>query len=331
MKIKLFFLIAVLFSLKSNVDLIVFSFDRALQLYAFLESVENNVTGLGKISIIYRCSNIEHELSYLKVFNRFSSLDINPVKQSIKPREDFKNILIEQFSIGQSEYILMAVDDIIVTDTIDFNKCKHIFIEANKIYGNIFGFYLRLGKNIILDYFGDKCELPETTEFIDDSLVWDLDKAKGYWGYPNSVDFVIYEKSYILPQVRSLNYYSPNTFEGEWDIHFAKINKSMKGICFNTSKIINIPANLAQQDWYNFNMNSFSIDTLLDIFNKNLKINVDSFNKFLPEKCHEDILYDFVNRHDTIQQKIHRKKINNLIKNKTKKSKNIKRLSEYKQ
>ena len=69
----------------------------------------------------------------------------------------------------------------------------------------------------------------------------------------------------------------------------------------------------------------------LRIFNKNLKINVDSFNKFLPEKCHEDILYDFVNRHDTIQQKIHRKKINNLIKNKTKKSKNIKRLSEYKQ
>jgi hypothetical protein len=294
MKIKLFFLVSVLFSLKSQVDLIVFSFDRALQLYAFLESIEKHVTGLGKISIIYRCSNDDHVLSYLKVLKKFSNLDINAIKQSEKPKEDFKNILINEFFTGTSKYILMAVDDIIITDNINLNKCQKIFIKANKKQGNILGFYLRLGRNIVLDYFGNKSELPKTTKFIGNSLIWVLGSAKGYWGYPNSVDFVIYEKSYILPQIKNLQFHSPNTFEGEWHRVFSKKNNLKKGICFETSKIVNIPTNSVQEDWTNYNMNSYSTYELLSHFNKNLKINIDLFYKLLPDKCHMDILYDFV-------------------------------------
>ena len=167
MKIKLFFLITILFSLKAQVDLIVFSFDRALQLYAFLESIEKHVKGLGKISIIYRCSNDDHALSYLKVIKKFSNLDIKAIKQSEKPKEDFKNILINEFCTGQSKYILMAVDDIIVTDYIDLTKCKNIFFKANEKHKNILGFYLRLGRNIVLDYFGNKSKLPKITKFIE--------------------------------------------------------------------------------------------------------------------------------------------------------------------
>jgi len=41
---------------KANTDLIVFSYDRPLQLYALLESLESYVTGLAQISVIYRVS-----------------------------------------------------------------------------------------------------------------------------------------------------------------------------------------------------------------------------------------------------------------------------------
>ena len=55
----------------SSVDLVVFSYDRPLQLFAFLESTNQFVSGLGEISIIYRYSDENYEKAYQKVFDYF--------------------------------------------------------------------------------------------------------------------------------------------------------------------------------------------------------------------------------------------------------------------
>ena len=43
-----------------NADLVIFSYNRPLQLYALLESITNYVTGLDKIMVIYRSSDARY-------------------------------------------------------------------------------------------------------------------------------------------------------------------------------------------------------------------------------------------------------------------------------
>ena len=45
-------------------DLVVFSYDRPLQLYAFLESTEKYVTGVGDLVVIYRASSEQFQKGY---------------------------------------------------------------------------------------------------------------------------------------------------------------------------------------------------------------------------------------------------------------------------
>ena len=286
-KILLLFYSATIFC---GADLIIFSYDRALQLYALLESVEKYVTGLDQVSLIYRCSNDLHYLAYQEVLKRFSTLNIRAIKQSNEPRKDFKPLLLQELHFGSSKYLLMAVDDIIITDNIDLNKCIKI-LEKDK---NIFGFYLRLGENITHADANKKTPKPV---FIknNDTIIWSMKKAKGDWGYSNSVDFVLYRKQDIISQFIELEFSSPNTLEARWHSKFRK-NRLNLGIAFQESKLINIPANLVQEDWHNHIVDSYTAERLLDIFNQGLKIDIDQFKKIKPWYLHMDLYYKFVER-----------------------------------
>lgn len=276
----------------SNVDLIVFSYDRPMQLFAFLESTKKFVSGLGKLSIIYRCSDKNYEEAYLKVFDSFADLKINCIKQIEIDKSDFKPILLNVLKNGPSKYLYMAVDDIIVTDFIDLDYCVHLMEKSENKFRHIFGFYLRLGQNIILDYAGNPCSLPKFEKFKN-SLIWNIKKSKGYWEYPNSVDCIIYKKEEIIPQIEKVNFNSPNTFEGQWNVDFFN-NRSNYAICYEFSKIINIPINLVQNDIRNFHLNLYSKYELLYKFNNGYKIKIDNFDFIRPNKCHMDLNYDFI-------------------------------------
>lgn len=280
------------FFIFSSVDLIVFSYDRPLQLFAFLESTKKFVSGLGEISIIYRYSDENYEKAYQKVFDYFVDMKINCIKQIEINKSDFKPILLNAIKNGPSEYLYMAVDDIVVTDYIDLDHCVYLMEKAKNEFNHIFGFYLRLGQNITLDYSGKFCLLPTFVKF-ENTLIWNIKEAQGYWEYPNSVDCIIYNKDEILPQIEKVNFNSPNTFEGQWNVDFFN-NRSNYGICYEFSKIINIPINLVQDDINNFHLNYYSKNELLNIFFQGYKIEIRDFNFIKPNKCHVDLKYKFI-------------------------------------
>ena len=49
------------FNENNNVDIIIFSYDRPLQLYAFLESIDQYCVGVGKCFVLYRASDKDYE------------------------------------------------------------------------------------------------------------------------------------------------------------------------------------------------------------------------------------------------------------------------------
>lgn len=275
------------FNLRSNVNLIVFSFDRPLQLYAFLESAQRYLLNLDKLTVIYRTSNAYYSNAYEQVKNRFHIYKF--FKQEIVPYNNFKDLTIQ--AINEScDYLIFAVDDIIITDFVNVKQCEEL-LKQTKSYG----FYLRLGHNIRECYMQNiKTPVPINELVQDDIYIYKFNNGKGDWFYPNSLDMVIYNKKEIINQIKNLHFSSPNKLEGEWSL---KANLNKYGLFFKESKIVNIPLNLVNENFRkNKNSRLFSANDLLKKFQDGLKIEIDGLYKIQNKSTHIDFVPKFIKR-----------------------------------
>ena len=261
-------------------DLIIFSYDRPLQLFALLESIERYITNLGETHVIYRASDDRYDHAYQKVFKQFSWT--LPIKQGANPQSDFKRLLMKSFHATSNEYILFAVDDIIVQDHIDCAQCIDALHKSSA-----YGFYLRLGKNTTYCYMLNKTQrIPPLREIVSDIYAWTFSDAHHDWAYPNTVDMTIYRKRDIEDALSSLEYQTPNRCEGAWSI-IAKQVMHKKGLCFAHSKIVNLPLNRVQRDFVqNRNENSISTMELLELFERGFKMDIDPLHTINNISCH---------------------------------------------
>lgn len=272
-----------------DVDLIVFSKDRPLQLYAFFDSLAQHAKGFHKITVLCHAKTEQIARAYEQVRQAFPVFEF--VYQSREnPRRDFKPLLCSLVDRSHAKYIIFAVDDIIVTDSFDVQECAKS-LEKTKAYG----FYLRLGKDIS-GCFTEHREtgLPHLYPVEGGvGVLWQFNTGQGDWRYPNTVDMTLYPKGMVAQVCHQLNYHSPNTFEGTWAGH---ANMQAYGLCFETSKMINIPLNLVQTDWKNPITNTFTAEQLLELFEKGYKMNVAALHKFPHKAPHVAAVPTFVKR-----------------------------------
>lgn len=277
-----------LFCNSELVDLIIFSYNRPMQLYALLESVDKYITGLGEISVIYRASDSSYETAYTEVKNKFNQARY--FKQGAEPKKDFKPLVLKAWDTKQ-DYLMFSTDDIIVKSKVDLSECVKALKETNA-----YGFYLRLGKNISKCYFtGDKISsLPKHKLVMSDVYSYKFSDADGSdWRYPNTVDMTIYPKSKIKDFFIKHIYANPNSCEGSWA---RQPDLSLQGLFFEKSKIVNIPINLVNEVAPNAHMNSHSADEMLKFFNQGLKIDINDLYEFNNQAPHTDFQVRFVNR-----------------------------------
>lgn len=255
-------------STKKSVDLLIFSFNRPLQVHATLESVHKYFSNLNQIYVLYRTTNADYDATYNELIHKFANVKF--IKQGGDPRGDFKPLLLQCF-YSPAEYILFSVDDDIVTDYVDFNHCVQALEESNA-----YGFYLRLGSNVTKNY---KAEIyftqPSFHQMEHDILKFQFNKGSGDWAYPNNIDMTIFKKSKIENYIINGPYSSPNTLEGYW----YPTDLNSYGLCFKNSKKFMLPLNIVQQDWYVPNENSYSIHDLFLKWQAGLIIDINQFYK----------------------------------------------------
>ncbi len=271
------------------VDLLVFSYNRPLQLYALLESLEKLATGVRKIGVIYR-EDPEYASGYKMVKNRFS--EIHFFQQSnVAPKKDFKPLVMD-FSFGEfgkgASYIAYAVDDIIITDEIDFK------VGVEKLRKtSAYGLFYRLGKHTDFCYSINQHQgVPNLIDVEDGYYAWQFSTGKGDWNYPNSVDLVLYNKADLKALFDKLKFTFPNDFEGEW-AKYADANKI--GLCYERAKMVNIPMNIVSS-FNNRFINSYSAEELNLMFLKGLKIDIEPFYHIMNNGAHADIAPQFIQR-----------------------------------
>lgn len=290
--VLLSFLLTTRSQVAHKADLIIFSFDRPLQLYALLESTERYVKNLGDIHVIYRSSNERYEYAYQDVFKRFTT--IVPIKQGNNPKDDFKPLTIKSFNKTAHDYVIFAVDDIVVQNYIDCAHCIEI-LEKTDAYG----FYLRLGKNTTYCYaLNTPQRIPPLQEVLHDVYAWTFGAAEHDWRYPHTVDMTLYRKKDIKQDLTSLSYKAPNSCEGAWaGLGHRVINR--KGLCYGHSKIVNIPLNKVQAEYNNRNENSISPVELLELFERGFKMDIDPLHTIENTSAHMAYVPLFIARNNT--------------------------------
>lgn len=274
-------------------DLVIFSYKRPMQLYALLESLQEYVTGLHHITVLYRTDDDRYEQAYSSVKNSFDSVLF--IRQSNKPSKDFQSLFLQCLKKSISEYIMFATDDDIVLTQISIQDCIRALQKTHA-----YGFYLRLGKNLTRSYMANAHQPLPNFIPIDLSIsAWQIDPSHDQrlfdWAYPNTVDMTMYPKNKIVTTLEDLCFNNPTSLEGNWT-QLANSESSKIGLCFEQSKIVNIPANRVQDvSLINRNM-EHDPQELLELFEQGFKIDRKSFHQWQNCSAHEEYELKFTQR-----------------------------------
>ena len=282
-------------------DLIIFSYKRPMQLYALLESLEKYVTGLHNISVLYRADDENYEQAYYEVKTHFQNVVF--VRQSVThPHLDFKPLLLQILYASASEYLVFATDDDIVKDYIAINDCVRALQKTHA-----YGFYLRLGKNLTHSYIANCIQnIPNLLDIDKNIYALNID-PKTYdifydWAYPNTVDMTLYPKEKIINALRYLTYNSPTSLEASWSQ--ASLSEPIKiGLCFEQSKIVNIPLNRVQDtSGINFHLIALhrymedNTEKLCELFMAGFKIDLQPLHQWSNKSMHAEWEFKFIPR-----------------------------------
>jgi len=272
-------------------DLIIYSYDRPLQLYALLESIETYMTNVGSVQIIYRSSNEAYEQAYEQVWHDFEGLE--RYRQSDRPKEDFKPLTMQALARCEHDHVLFAVDDIIVKDVIDCDECIALMEQHNA-----YGFYLRMGKHLRFCYpYGKNTKQPLPRFIADDGhvCIWRFADGVLDWTYPNTVDMTIYRKEDVQKAFASFHFTMPNTLEGAWASRAGALRHRL-GICYAVTKMVNLPLNRVQNDFHNAHMDFMSSQEMLNIFNDGKKIDTRPLHQINNLDAHMEYEPTFIER-----------------------------------
>ena len=271
-------------------DLIIFSYNRPMQLYACLESIQKYAINLGQVFVIYRSSNNFFHKGYHQVKEEFPFVTFiqQPHTQAEKT---FKPLVMQtSFHTSTSNYITYCVDDIILKDTTDW---KHAILQMQRT--DAYGFYFRLGKHLKYCYMADaKQEVPDLIDINENTFAWRFKTGSLDWNYPNNVDLTLYKKSTIKNDLSSLKFTYPNDLEGSWATKPSKQDNI--GLCYSHSKMINIPLNVISKLQNPRNMKGQSPEEMNKLFLSGYKIDIQAFHKINNISAHLAIQPNYIKR-----------------------------------
>ncbi len=277
-------------AVEERADLVVFSYDRPLQLYAFLESTFKHMQGLGKVGVIFRSSSQDFLEQYQVVQKAFPEVVF--IDQGESPQENFKELTLQMaFQTFSSDYLLFAVDDIIVKENVDLKACVSALKETGA-----HGFYLKLGRHTDYCYMLDTPQgIPSSIQLKNKVYAWRFAEGIADWKYPHTLDLTLYNKKEIYPILSKLTFHNPNSLESMWASKAAVPDFEKMGLYFESSKSVNIPLNLVNIS-SNRHANLYSAKELLAKFKAGLKIDITPFAGLKNRAAHLEKEVVFVER-----------------------------------
>ena len=268
----------------NEVQVVVFSKNRAMQLDCCLHSFFDNCVEKVDINVLYTTTSEEHENSY-KILQKTYENVVFFREMSFK--SDLLSILCNKI------YILFVVDDAIFTTPFSLQK----IINLLKYHSKTIGFSLRLGKNTNYNYPYDSLQIIPKYTISDNVMIYRWTTANLDFAYPVELSSSLYLVSDILPVLEQTEYKNPNDLEWMFYInlgYFANIKSLIA--CFETSVAFCNPINMVQQVNNNRSGRNPELnpEKLLELFNDGYRIYIEKFNGFVSNACHQEVELEFI-------------------------------------
>ena len=270
---------------EERVEVVVFSSDRPMQLYAFLESAQDHLQNSHRLIAVYKACNEHYEKGYQKVKEKFHSVEF--YRQSVEnPHEDMAPLLqklVFGYSLPSAKYVVFALDDNIIKDPIDLSQAVRSLKEAGA-----YGFYFRLGSN--LESHDDEQRI-----FLGYGVnAWQFLEGDGVWANANSVDMALFRKDEIYPAFLCMKFHTPNILQELWNEH---ADLSRVGLYFDESKVVTLPrAFTAESEEREVMAKYHSTKELLLYFDQGLKIDIESLKDVQSEHVEVELMPEFIKR-----------------------------------
>jgi len=269
----------------SEINAIVFSKDRAMQLHALLSSFFDTKIGECRIVVIYAASTETHRNAYDEVAAIFHNR-VKFVEQGMFT--SLKSCLVHTVSDLPNGKIFFLVDDIVFTEVVDYR-----FLASVNLSDTIFS--LRMGEHLDYSYVvASKQPLPVALKVQENYLTWNWREGSLDWGYPLSVDGHIFTTAEVLLWAKHLNYSSPSSFEGSLQ-RLRPVYICKRGMSFRKSRLVNIPANRVQSEVANFHGEVHQDDLLMQ-WNAGLAIDQSKFIGWSNCSVHQEADFKFIRR-----------------------------------
>lgn len=248
------------------IQIVVFSFNRAIQLDTLLTSIMNKWTSPDySVDIVYNTSNDFFQKGYEKLILKFRGnsrfkfyketaakkpyycirelLNVYNIKKLIdtpslrRPKSNFRHLVLDIIKTDTSKQIMFMTDDAVFIDNVELPNDVFVWLNSNPLKNQ---FILRFGK--------DTNNRPCTVKIEKDYLEW---KYSDYnfdtdWGYNFSVDAHIYSKELVYKYYKKYIFTNPNTLEGFIASRMRSNGDADNARCVIYPKLLSFPINMVQ-------------------------------------------------------------------------------------
>ncbi len=267
---------------------VVFSRDRALQLYTLLHTYYAKVKEPAPLYVVYSASSSAHLESYNEIITALQAGGWNVTL--IKELEGFRATLLKVlYQINSKNMFFLVDDDVFIRET-DLTVAKQIDPLCTILS-------LRHSPHLRRSFTANaELRSPKFTPAKEGNgllkFAWFEQNLE--WADPWSVDGQVLSTAEVRVLASVSDFQAPNTFEGALK-SFNSRCKSRYGLCYTESKIVNLPINRVQTEVSNRSGN-ISANYLLKCWNDGLMLDVRPLEKHIPLSTHEEHALGFVKR-----------------------------------
>jgi hypothetical protein len=283
------------------ITVVIFSFDRAIQLSCLLESIKiQDVKKTLAVHVIYATSSDEFSVGYKLLQDNYPEVSwlretkaLRDLNKSFKysywhnwywwfksskirfVKTNFKELVLKVVSDCDNKYFMFLTDDSIFYRRINIDKESLSLLEKDSLD---FSYSLRHGSNLVGGNFSEEGR----------TINWNVYKndRQTDWGFPFSVDGHIYHKGVMQSVLDAVAFVNPNTLEGNVACYVSERKMFANVIANNDSCLVGFELNCVQTTVQNNNM-EISKYKLNDYFlnGYTLKIAYDLFDvvRFRPK------------------------------------------------
>jgi hypothetical protein len=267
------------------INLIIWSKDRAAQLFLLLESLARFAPNIFGVNIIYKASTAEFAKGYEELWDKRSLLPLMLVEK------DFYKDTYREVAIGLQDFVSFATDDCVLYRPIHFTILKDALPEHNNQV-----FSLRLGYNTVVQNIHTGQMQPPLNVHIEHEnyLSWNpaFYNPHDNYGYPFGLDLHVFRKSLILPILDEIEFHSTNELESKLTTNYRHMVDEIRS--FKQSVAVNIPINTTNGVTRAGEQHGISKEELNQRFLDGWKIDLEKISKEDVKSCHKEIAFSWI-------------------------------------